>query len=430
MKRKNPKSAGFTLLQTVVTLGIFLIVATLFTHYASAGRSMAHQTQCLNNLKSIAMAAATYRQEVGRYPEKLDDLTLLRYIKDDGMLHCPGDPTPGGNYNDFYVPRAPQDSRTLPILSCPFHQDHNRGVQAYANQVVEQFATQPARLSATSSVSVQRPGEMPVAAVAGMAVRGADIIRTGEDGGAVITFADNSSATLSGGVELTILQSFIEGKTKSPLYTLVRQMSGEVLYRVHHGSKFDVATPTSVCGALGTEFRVIVTPNTSAGASAGATVTKLFVIDGKVRITTVKRSSLAPLGSLYTITGLLSDLPGLPILVNGLLDPLTGGGGIINLPNGGNVLTPNGGGIHNPGNGGGGILNPGGGGILNPGGGGGVLNPGGGGVLNPGGGGGILNPGNGGGVLNPSNGGGILNPGNGGGGILNPGNGNGGILGH
>ena len=68
-----------------------------------------------------------------------------------------------------------------------------------------------------------------------MAVRGGDRILTSGSGEAIIEFGDGSRATLQGGTDLTVLQSFVMSNTGAPLYTLVKQALGSVTYNVNHG---------------------------------------------------------------------------------------------------------------------------------------------------------------------------------------------------
>src|SRR5690606_10755575 len=107
-----------------------------------------------------------------------------------------------------------------------------------------------------SGATIERPGKNPIAARAGMTLRGGDIIRTSNGGSASVLFADGSISDLRGDSEITLLQSFLAGQSHAPLYTLIRQQAGDVAYRIHHGSKFDVTTPTATAGALGTAFEI------------------------------------------------------------------------------------------------------------------------------------------------------------------------------
>lgn len=325
----NRQRSGFTLVQMVVSLAIVALLSTGVAFQFKEGRAAAHQAACNANLKGIALALDSYREENRLFPEKLGVLSEKRYLQDMGALHCPNDPDPYGTYEDFYVQRSYQDPRALPALACPHHEKRNRGTQVYLDRQVEQFATKPSILTAASNATIQRPGETAVTAISGIELHGADTITTGPGGSALITFPDSSTALLEGDTKLTILQSFVEGRSQSLIYTLVRQASGTIKYQVHTGSKFDVATPNAVCGALGTTFTITVVP-----ASAGGPQTKILVTEGRVRISTAKRSALAPLNSLYTITNSDLSLTALPSVNS---DTLLSGGGLLG---GGGVLTP------------------------------------------------------------------------------------------
>ena len=116
-----------------------------------------------------------------------------------------------------------------------------------------------------------------------------------DSGETVIEFADNSRATLRGGSDVTVLQSFLMGHESAPLYTVVKQTAGRVIYQVNHGSRFDVGTPTATAGARGTEFTITIAADGS---------TELYVMNGKVIFTTLDKSIVAPVGRL--VNGLLN----------------------------------------------------------------------------------------------------------------------------
>jgi type II secretory pathway pseudopilin PulG len=311
------KRRGFTLTQLLVALGIIsLMGAGLFTVF-SRGSATAQRAQCDSHLKTVALALDAHRQEMGQYPRTLQELLNKKYLQSTDDLHCPGDPDPGGTYDPFYVPRAPRDSSELPTVVCPFHEAMgNAGEQVYLSRDVKQFVTKPARLTAANGVTVQSPGERPTAGTVGMELRGADIVRTGASGMAMIEFADGSTATLRSGAEVSLLQSFVAGQVQAPLYTIVRQIAGTVSYQIHTGSKFDVATPTATAGALGTKFDITV------NGSGPSPQMSIFVHEGKVRLTTVKTSALAPLGAAYTVNSTNLGLGDLLSLPGGLLPGL------------------------------------------------------------------------------------------------------------
>ncbi len=334
-KMSSTRRNGFTLMQLLLVISIIsLLSAGLFTVF-NRGRATAQRAQCDAHLKTIALALDAHRQEYGQYPKQLQELVNKKYLPALADVQCLADPDPNGTYEAFYVPRAPHDSGDLPTLVCPLHEVlGGGGEQAYLGRYVKQFATKPARLTAANGVTVQSPGGQPSSGTAGMELHGADIVRTGASGLATIEFADGSTASLQSGSEVTLLQSFVAGQVQAPLYTIMRQITGTVSYQIHTGSKFDVVTPTATAGALGTKFEIKVT------GSGTTSETSILVTEGRVRLTTVKTSALAPLGVLYTINSTLLGLPGLVPLPGGgllpnlpLLPPLGGGGGGGLLPN-------------------------------------------------------------------------------------------------
>ncbi len=224
--------------------------------------------------------------------------------------------------------RSGRDSNHMPLVVCPFHEDHNFAVQAFTGRETKQYTPHRAHIAAARNATILRPGKSPIAAATGMELRGGDTIVTGGasasqnllestanktvnnavggtlstptntgEGEAVIEFTDGSTATLGSGTKATVLQSFLMGQAGAPLYTLIRQSAGQAIYKVHSGSKFDVATPTATSGARGTEFKITVKANGE---------TELYVIEGKVAFTTLKQTVIAPLQQ--TISGLLNGL--------------------------------------------------------------------------------------------------------------------------
>jgi prepilin-type N-terminal cleavage/methylation domain-containing protein len=300
--RRNRR--GFTLLQIIIVMAVISILAVISVGAFGRARASARRAQCDVRLKSIALALDAHRQESGRFPRKLAELQTKGYLRDADALRCPSDPRRDGSYEEYYVIRAPRDRAELPIVVCPFHEENHRGGQAFIGRYTHQFATRPATLEGANAVTVQHPDDrQAIAGTTGMELHGGDRIRVATQGAATIRFADNSTATLRGGSDVTVLQSFVEGQSQAPLYTLVRQTLGEVAYRVNTGSKFDVVTPTATAGAHGTAFTITVdaTGNTS-----------ILVTQGKVSLATLQRAAWAPLNLL---TGILPALPGLPSLL-------------------------------------------------------------------------------------------------------------------
>jgi type II secretory pathway pseudopilin PulG len=267
MKRKrkvqNASRRAFTLVQIIVVIAIIGLLASILLGVIGRGHRAALRSTCDVHLKAIVMALDAYRQETGNYPTSLSQLIAAKYITDTSMLHCPRDPKLDGTYDEFYMfrgarpnPKDTRDANALPLVVCPFHEeDSGTGVQGFRTGT-KQFAASPATVNSTAGATIYRPGKDPEPARAGMTLRGGDRVVTEGGGETEVKFADGSLATLQPDADMTVIQSFIDGNSGAPLYTVVRQHLGEIFYHVNHGSKFDVATPTATAGALGTKFYV------------------------------------------------------------------------------------------------------------------------------------------------------------------------------
>jgi len=297
------KRRCFTTIQLAVTLGIMLVLAAIIFPVYNRARNEAYRVKCDTNLKVIAFALDTYKQENGYYPATLTDLVDKGFITDPSVMHCPCDPRPNGTYADFYVLRSPQDDDELPVLVCPFHEeDTGHGGQARLGRFTTQFATRPAELTAANDVQIFHPDdENGVPGYAGMVLHGGDRITTGNFGRALVTFADGSDIAIQGNSDITVLQSFLDGEIGGVLYTLVHESSGDATYTVHHGSRFDVSTPAATAGARGTRFRVIVNGTSSTG-------TQLYVFSGTVAFTNTVKTGVAPVGQWISAAAILSLL--------------------------------------------------------------------------------------------------------------------------
>ena len=299
---------GFTLVQLLFVLIVISALAAIILPVLHRTQANARRLQCDVKLKAIALALDAFRQENHAFPASLDELVTKGYLTQADALRCPADPRPNGSYAEYYVVRANSDAENLPIVVCPLHEEETgQGDQARIGRFTTQFATKPASLASANNVSVHRPGStLAVPGYAGMPLRGGDRIQVGGFGTAFLTFADGSTAQLTGGSDVTVLQSYVDGQYSGVLYTLVKELSGDVTYTVHHGSRFDVVTPVATAGARGTQFRVKVTGNTLAD-------TNLYVYNGQVVYTSQGKSGLATLGTWLSgidIGGLLHSLLG------------------------------------------------------------------------------------------------------------------------
>lgn len=302
--RSSRRRAAFTLLQLGLVIGLLGVLSALILPVFSRAKAGAERQNCDVKLKTIALALDAFKSERGTYPTSLQKLRTDGYLTEAGALHCSRDPRPDGTYNDGYVLRAPGDAGELPVVTCPFHEDRLGGNQARLGRFTTEFATKPAVLTSGNAVQIQRAGQSDsIPGYAGMPLHGGDEIKVSERGTALVTFADDSTARLQSGTDITVLQSFMDGQSGAPLYTLVRQTLGDATYTVHHGSRFDVATPAATAGARGTQFQVKVSGPLAAD-------TQLYVIEGKVVLTTPARSGVAPVGR--SLSAILADVINLP----------------------------------------------------------------------------------------------------------------------
>jgi hypothetical protein len=193
----------------------------------------------------------------------------------------------------------------LPIVLCPFHSGEHIGAQAFKGRYTKRFATRPAILEQASGVTVESPGGSEIAGKIGMELNAGDRIRTGPQGFATIRFDDASSAeagsssNLRANSDVTVLQCFMNGQGHAPLYTVLRQTLGDVLYRVHKGSKFDVTTPTTTAGALGTEFQIVVRNDGTGSFKLNEGVVELANVWTFTRIS-MPMTSITPFNSLLS----------------------------------------------------------------------------------------------------------------------------------
>ncbi|MBI4717178.1 MAG: type II secretion system protein [Planctomycetes bacterium] len=69
MSRSRSRRGGFTLLELLVVIAIISMLISLTVNSLSKARASARKTQCLTNVRSIAMANLLYLENHGRLPE-------------------------------------------------------------------------------------------------------------------------------------------------------------------------------------------------------------------------------------------------------------------------------------------------------------------------------------------------------------------------
>lgn len=144
------------------------------------------------------------------------------------------------------------------------------------------------------------------AATVGAAIHEHDELRTGTPGRLRIVFQDDSVVTVSDNSHLVIdEQVFVpeRGAARS-LLNLVRGKLSSVVGEYYHGTanKYEVKTPTAVCGVRGTEFVVKYNIDTDVtevvGLSGQVEVHSLFDPTGPGVLITMREATTIPRGQL------------------------------------------------------------------------------------------------------------------------------------
>jgi prepilin-type N-terminal cleavage/methylation domain-containing protein/prepilin-type processing-associated H-X9-DG protein len=76
------RGGGFTLIELLVVIAIIGILAAMLFPVFARARESARKTQCLANVKNIAMAVQIYLTDYDRFPPKHEDETFRNYLND------------------------------------------------------------------------------------------------------------------------------------------------------------------------------------------------------------------------------------------------------------------------------------------------------------------------------------------------------------
>ena len=95
--------------------------------------------------------------------------------------------------------------------------------------------------------------------VVNSAVKEKDILVTGANSSAVMTFIDDSTIALSPKTRMQVREFGVEGKARKGIFSLsIGKLVANVTKFIGGKNKFEVHSPTAVCGVRGTFFGVEV----------------------------------------------------------------------------------------------------------------------------------------------------------------------------
>jgi prepilin-type N-terminal cleavage/methylation domain-containing protein/prepilin-type processing-associated H-X9-DG protein len=107
--RQAVPTAGFTLIELLVVIAIIAILAAILFPVFARARAKAHQTQCLSNVKQLALGALMYIQDSDmQMPDgylyggqnggpAIWDVAVFPYVNNYDIFLCPSDPKDAGS---------------------------------------------------------------------------------------------------------------------------------------------------------------------------------------------------------------------------------------------------------------------------------------------------------------------------------------------
>ena len=252
---RRSATAGFTLLEMLITIFLLGVLAGMVSLVAVHSRAKARAMKCLSNQKSISRAMLGYYTDKGTFPLDGNGCALAEQLSDylpwpeskrsmslPEVWRCPNDRADAltNSYESYYVNRREAAGNSFFVLGCPRHEDAGHAC-INMNGLDDGYTAVAGRINANGAT---------VAAEASPTER---TIASGE-----MTFEDGSQVRVTepgADFGVTAVSSFRHDDGR--LYTIVRvNGTGKAEFSVTPGSKFEVVTPVAIIGVRGTTFSV------------------------------------------------------------------------------------------------------------------------------------------------------------------------------
>ncbi len=251
------KQSGFTLLELLVCIAVITVLCGFIAVAGKRTKSSAIASICMNNLRQISIAMASYLNDNGTYPKGLPQNILKnqmsQYISSDLIFVCPADRMEQmDSYSQFYVYRNDNLSSVNYMLGCPRHRNDRLSISL--------FSMTNTQTNDIAKVIIDEVEIKPGASFVGK-----------------ITLADGTEVTA--GAEVLLIQSF--WMEDGRLYTIIRVpagVSGKVFVDAVPGIQLEVVTPALVAAVRGTSFSLDV------GYYKKVPITRVKITDGSVLI--------------------------------------------------------------------------------------------------------------------------------------------------
>lgn len=253
MRRKN--CGGFTIIEIFISIAVLIIVAFVMVAVSKEVRMYSYSAVCLNNLRQISLALASYFSDANDYPEGLPEHLLKdqlkKYVTDPQIFICPSDKFERhDSYSRFYVYRGPKIADVGYVLGCPRHRNDKIALNVFS-------------LGSTSSNGIAKVTKDKLNISPGQVISQGTMVL--EDG----------SKITPQNAKVMLVQSF--RMDDGTLYSIVKLLDGEegsVTCDVIPGSRLEIVTPSAIAAVRGTTFIVRLSydngvPVTKVGVSAG-----------------------------------------------------------------------------------------------------------------------------------------------------------------